>query len=199
MRRHRSNDDSHHHWMGYTDILASSMLVLILVTVISALNNANNQKPPLIKLSESDSYRFPTGSFTLSPEYKNQLDEIMNTIVDNIMKFRVDTIEVIGHTDGQPSPGNSNLDLHLPHLSRQNKQKQAIIPGSNVDLGMLRAISVASYIREKLISKGVKSVPSIIPYSAASLVDPQGTYSPADTKVDKARRRIEIRFTRNQS
>lgn len=199
MRRRRSDDDSHHHWMGYTDILASSMLIIILVTIISALNNANNQKPPLIKLSESDSYRFPTGSFTLSPEYKRQLDDIMNTIANNIRKYRVDTIEVIGHTDGQPSPGNSNLDLHLPRLSRQGKQKQAIVPGSNVDLGMLRAISVASYIREKLKTKGLKSVPSIIPYSAASLVDPRGTYSPADTKVDKARRRIEIRFTRNQS
>ena len=44
-------------WMGYTDILASSS-ILMPVTVVSALNNATNQKPPLIKLTEAQSFRF---------------------------------------------------------------------------------------------------------------------------------------------
>ena len=66
-KRFQSEDS---HWLGYTDVFASTLLILILVTVLSALNNANNQKPPLITLTETQSFRFGTGSHRLSDKFK---------------------------------------------------------------------------------------------------------------------------------
>ena len=55
MKRSLQSQDQARQWMGYTDVLASSFLILVLVTVVASLNNANNQKPPLIKLTEAKS------------------------------------------------------------------------------------------------------------------------------------------------
>ena len=185
-------------WMGYTDILASSFLILMLVTVVSALNNATNQKPPLIKLTEAQSFRFDTGSYKLSREFKSRLNEVTKDMVADITKYRINTIEVIGHTDGQPSPGISNLDSKLQNKFEDGGEIiDGLLTGSNVDLGLLRALSVAAFLREKFKQKDV-AMPSILAYSASSLIDPTGQYKPADQSPQSMRRRIEIRFTRNQ-
>lgn len=197
----KSNQSKEHQlrqWMGYTDVLASSFLILILVTVVSALNNATNQKPPLIKLTEAQSFRFDTGSYKLSPEFKGRLNKVTANIVNDIVKYRIDTIEVIGHTDGQPSPGISNLDIKLLNkFENSGEIINGLQTGSNVDLGLLRALSVAAFLREKLKHKDVL-MPSILAYSASSLIDLSGQYQPADPSPQSQRRRIEIRFTRNQ-
>lgn len=191
----RSQEDIRQ-WIGYTDILASSLLVLMLVAILASINNASNQKPPLIKLTEARSFRFETGSFELTPEFRSGIDSLIPIIINNTKKYNIDTIEVIGHTDGQPSSGTSNLDFNLSgSWNRSNFQNKRLIPGSNVDLGLLRALSVASYIRTTLKNKGLDP-PEILPYSAGSLVDTEGNVFPADTSSRSERRRIEIRFTR---
>ena len=196
---HQSNQHQLRQWMGYTDVLASSLLVLMLVTVVSSLNNAANQKPPLIKLTEAQSFRFKTGSYSLSPDFKKRLDNITATIAQDIRKYHIDTIEVIGHTDGQPSPGMSNLDLKLQNQFEDNGNIiNGFTTGSNVDLGLLRALSVAAYLRQKLKSRDLM-MPSIVAYSASSLIGLSGQYRPADSAPRSERRRIEIRFTRNQA
>ena len=197
-KSNQSNEHQLRQWMGYTDVLASSFLILMLVTVVSSLNNAANQKPPLIKLTEAQSFRFDTGSYKLSPEFKNRLNKVTTNIVDDIVKYRIDTIEVIGHTDGQPSPGISNLDIKLLNeFENSGEINNGLQTGSNVDLGLLRALSVAAFLREKLKHKDV-IMPSILAYSASSLIDLSGQYQPADPSPQSQRRRIEIRFTRNQ-
>ena len=197
-KSNQSNEHQLRQWMGYTDVLASSFLILMLVTVVSSLNNAANQKPPLIKLTEAQSFRFDTGSYKLSPEFKNRLNKVTTNIVDDIVKYRIDTIEVIGHTDGQPSPGISNLDIKLLNeFENSGEINNGLQTGSNVDLGLLRALSVAAFLREKLKQKDV-IMPSILAYSASSLIDLSGQYQPADPSPQSQRRRIEIRFTRNQ-
>ena len=196
MPKNTRGQDDIRQWIGYTDILASSLLVLMLVAILASINNASNQKPPLIKLTEARSFRFETGSFELTPEFKSGIDSLIPIIISNTKKYDIDTIEVIGHTDGQPSSGTSNLDFNLSgSWNRSNFQTKKLIPGSNVDLGLLRALSVASYIRTTLKNKGLDP-PEILPYSAGSLVDTEGNVSPADISSRSERRRIEIRFTR---
>jgi len=187
-----------HQWIGYTDILASSLLVVMLVAVVASLNNATNRKPPLIKLTEAGSFRFGTGRYELSAEFREEMDSLMPLIVDNIQKYGINTVEVIGHTDGQPSSGASDLDLALTKFKEGTSfYSTTLRPGSNIDLGFLRALSVASYIRESLKRRGLDP-PQIVPYSAGSLINTEGKLSPADTSSQSERRRIEIRFTRFQ-
>ena len=197
LKRSQAEDS---HWIGYTDIFASSLLILILVTVVSAINNANNQKPPLITLTETQSFRFDTGSHKLSDKFKYELKRKLDKITEDIVKYNIDTIEVIGHTDGQPSPGGSNLDFELIRNndtidSFNSTNFQA---GSNMDLGLLRALAVASFLKNQLSNRSV-DVPYITPYSAGSLIDIDGGFNPAINLSDSKRRRIEIRFTRSQS
>ena len=198
VKSNQSSEQQLRQWMGYTDILASSFLILMLVTVVSSLNNATNQKPPLIKLTEAQSFRFETGSYKLSQEFKNRLNRVTTNMVSDITKYRIDTIEVIGHTDGQPSPGISNLDIKLQNqFEKGGELIDGLLTGSNVDLGLLRALSVTAFLRGKLKHKEVV-MPTILAYSASSLIDSNGKYQPADPSPQSQRRRIEIRFTRNQ-
>jgi outer membrane protein OmpA-like peptidoglycan-associated protein len=118
-------------------------------------------------------------------------------IQEQISKYRIDSVEVIGHTDGQPSPGNSNLDLLLPKAGRASVL-QGYQTGSNTDLGLLRALAVSNYLRGKLEDRGFKGL-IIRPYSAGSLITEDGFYAPADSKDRADRRRIELRFTRQES
>lgn len=192
--RRREGDSSY--WIGYTDLLSNSLLVLLLTITLAALARANNEKPPLLRLTEKESFRFGTGSYALNAQFKSSLDRRLPWIKEQIDKYRIDSVEVIGHTDGQPSPGSSNLDLLLPRagnsFAMQNYQS-----GSNTDLGLLRALAVANYLKAKLDASGTKGI-TVRPYSAGSLIAEDGGYDPADTKDRADRRRIELRFTRQE-
>lgn len=193
-RRHHQEDANA--WIGYTDLLSNSLLILLVTMIAAALAKANNEKPPLLRLTEQESFRFPTGNYTLSADFVKALDRRLPEIKTTIDKYKIDSIEVIGHTDGQPSPGTSNLDAML---SRQGKSQNLLgyQSGSNTDLGLLRALSVANYLRLKLDPSGHNKL-VIRPYSAGSLIDASGRYAPADTRSQIERRRIELRFTRQE-
>lgn len=192
----RSKDSDTNYWIGYTDLLSNSLLILLLTVAVAALARASNEKPPLVPLTERESFRFSTGSYTLGPDFRRALDRRLPEIREIIKKYRIDSVEVIGHTDGQPSPGMSNLDLLLPKAN-QSPTLSGYNAGSNTDLGLLRALAVANELRVKLDPQG--SLDLIIrPYSAGSLITPDGRYSPADTKERAERRRIELRFTRQE-
>ena len=198
MRRSRSrrqNSDTNY-WIGYTDLLTNSLLVLLLTIAVATFARANNEKRPLLRLSEKESFRFEVGSYILTPQFKKALDKKLPWIQDQIMKYRIDSVEVIGHTDGQPSPGISNLDLLLPR-SKNTDSLEGFQSGSNTDLGLLRALAVSSYLKAKLEALGTKSL-TIRPYSAGSLINIDGSYAPADIKNRAERRRIELRFTRQE-
>lgn len=194
-RRHRNETDSSY-WIGYTDLLSNSLLILLLTVAIAAFAKASNEKPPLLRLTEQESFRFGTGSYSLSSSFRQHLDRRIPEIRDTIAKYRIDSVEVIGHTDGQPSPGMSNLDLLLPK-AKQSTTLQGYQAGSNTDLGLLRAVAVANYLRLKLDPEGKRNL-IIRPYSAGSLIASDGRYIPADTRDRADRRRIEVRFTRNK-
>lgn len=191
-----SREPDTNYWIGYTDLLSSSLLILVLTIAISTLARANNEKPPLVRLTERESFRFPTGSYMLSSDFMKALDQRIPEILETIQKYRIDSVEVIGHTDGQPSPGASNLDLMLPKANRSTNLT-GYKAGSNTDLGLLRALAVSNYLKVRLDPNGRLGL-TIRPYSAGSLISNDGFYLPAD-KTDRAdRRRIELRFTRQQ-
>ena len=192
--RRREGDSSY--WIGYTDLLSNSLLVLLLTITVAALARANNEKPPLLRLTEKESFRFGTGSYALNAQFKASLDRRLPWIKEQIDKYRIDSVEVIGHTDGQPSPGSSNLDLLLPRAGNSFVM-QSYQSGSNTDLGLLRALAVANYLKNKLDASGTKGI-TVRPYSAGSLIAEDGGYAPADTKDRADRRRIELRFTRQE-
>jgi flagellar motor protein MotB len=192
-RRSRSLDEDNH-WIGYTDLLSNTLLVLLLTVAITTVAKASRERPPLIRLTEEQSFRFQTGSYNLSPVFIASLDQRIPEITETIRKYGIDTIEVIGHTDGQPSPGLSNLDLLLANPARASALP-GYRAGSNTDLGLLRAIAVANYLRQNIAGKDRANL-VIRPYSAGSLIDGEGRYAPADTRDRADRRRIEIRFTR---
>lgn len=193
-RRGRESDTNY--WMGYTDLLSNSLLVLLLTIAVAALARANNEKPPLLRLTEKECFRFGTGSYSLNPQFKAALDSRFPWIQEQIKKYRIDSVEVIGHTDGQPSPGSSNLDLLLPNAGSSPNLK-GYQSGSNTDLGLLRALAVSNYLKGKLAESGIKDI-TVRPYSAGSLIAIDGDYTPADTKDRADRRRIELRFTRDE-
>jgi outer membrane protein OmpA-like peptidoglycan-associated protein len=194
--RRRSREGDTNYWIGYTDLLSNSLLVLLLTIAVAALARANNEKPPLLRLTEKESFRFGTGSYALNPQFKAALDRRLPWIQEQIKKYRIDSVEVIGHTDGQPSPGSSNLDLLLPKAA-SSSNLSGYQSGSNTDLGLLRALAVSNYLKAKLAASGIQDV-TVRPYSAGSLIANDGAYAPADTKDRADRRRIELRFTRQE-
>ncbi|WP_143324599.1 hypothetical protein [Candidatus Synechococcus spongiarum] len=175
------------------------LLIVVLAMGLVTLAKALNEKPPLISLTETDSeaFKFDTGSYGLSQGFLNALDErYTNDIKPTIEAFDVDVIEVIGHTDGQPNPRvASNLDRRLQTVTLQGGLT-GLQYSSNAELGLLRAIAVGMYLQSRL-EKDQLPV-GIRPYSAASLLDLQGNFNPAPAvSDDRTRRRIDLRFTRS--
>jgi outer membrane protein OmpA-like peptidoglycan-associated protein len=175
-------------------MLSNTVVLLLLVVAVSLISKGLNEKPPLIRLSEKESFRFDTGSYVLTPQFRSALDGKIALIEGQIQRYGIDTVEVIGHTDGQPAPGASNVDRFLPS-AKKGPLPSGIQAGSNTDLGLLRALAVANYLRTRL-----KATPTPIrfqAFSASSLLNLEGDLAPADAASQPARRRIELRFTRH--
>ena len=192
-RSNRQGDDGP--WLSFTDLLSNSFIVICLVLAFSILSRAINEKPPIVPLPDSEKFRFPTGGYTLSADFKNALvNEKVPVIRKYLRCYGVDTIEVVGHTDKQPNDGQSNLDFSFAN-GKRSSLPQGLKAGSNVDLGFLRALAVRNALQSQLKSE----FPGIIyrVYSAGSFIDPDMDQSTTrSTLDDKDKRRIEVRFTR---
>ena len=186
---------------------AIALVVLIPVLLISvsiARENASlqeqrptlqpdNDQPPIIVLRESEGYSFPSGSAELSAEFKDKLQrEIVPNLQTIIKKYRCDIVEVVGHTDGQRVIESSTTDANfLPFAIGLDV---SVLPGSNADLGLLRAWSVIRFIRNNPWPGGVV----FYGYSAGHLISETGSIVKEDAPlVDANRRRIEIRVRRS--
>jgi flagellar motor protein MotB len=176
-------------------------------------NQGEHDWPPIITLGE-DQYKFPSGSAELSPTFKQQLKtDIVPELLTNIAKFRVDVVEVIGHTDEQPialrtsnqttafqvpnqTSRTSNLDRLLPQAAKGSVPIKSLIPADNAGLGLSRAVSV---VRE-LIADGRLPQPQyrILPLSGGQLIDTNETLTTGAPGDIPRRRRIEIRLRRSQ-
>jgi outer membrane protein OmpA-like peptidoglycan-associated protein len=192
-RAQNSSDSSV--WIPMTDMLTNTLIIFSLFIAVSTLTRAMNPKPPSINLNDSSNYRFSLGSFTLSSRFKKTLRrEAIPMIKNTINCYGSDTIELVGHTDGTPAGGVSNLDAIMPS-GADSKSFQSMRPGSNADLGLLRALAVKNEIQSQLAGSSHRIAYRAL--SGGSLIGLQGSISPSHNKDDKARRRIEIRFFRN--
>ena len=178
-----------------TDMLTSTLLILSLFIAVTTLARAMNPKAPSINLEDSAKYRFASGSFSLTPDFKSALqEEAMPMIRQTIRCYGSDSIELVGHTDGTPAGGMSNLD-NLLSSGISPSSLQRLSAGSNADLGLLRALAVKTEIQSLLGKEGLGI--SYRALSAGSLIGINGAIDPAANKNDGSRRRIEIRFFRN--
>ena len=186
-------------WLAYTDLLSSTLMILTVAIAISTLSKAVNQTPPIIRLEDSKDFRFTTGSYQISGNFRRKLVEQEIPRIREILScYAIDTVEIIGHTDTRPNTKSSNLDS-FPSVNavETGSKNRRLIAGSNADLGLLRALSVQRLLRES-IGKEFEGL-AFRSYSASSLVDPvlrKGSVSLDD--LQKTKRRIELRFTRTK-
>jgi flagellar motor protein MotB len=152
--------------------------------------------PPIINLSEAGGYFFATGSAELTPSFAGALH---TAVVERLLQiagaFDVDVIEVIGHTDEQPvSTHISNLDRKLASVTTGEGGAAGLQWADNAGLGLARALAVV----ELLSGDPRLRQFTILPLSAAQLIDTDGRLTHWDGQSDvRERRRIEIRMRKS--
>ena len=154
-----------------------------------------NNWPPIISLPEAENYSFKIGSAELTENFKMQLDgDIIEEILKTLSEYDADLIEIIGHTDLQPMSRArvSNLDTAAIEYFQKNANI-ALRAKDNVGLGYARALSVTKHLRENPKLQDY----TILPYSAAQMITPDGTLTKQDDNFTSSQlRRIEIRVRR---
>lgn len=176
--------------------------------------------PSVVIGEKRQDFRFDSGSPVIKQEFSKALrnripdgkggfyEPPFPQIADEIIKRqeRINTLEIIGHTDGVPLSTSGNLDKRLPELlAGELGGSKTLSAGSNNDLGLLRALAlkqewldyVESYVpienREVLRRIHIRS------YSAGQTILPVRIDSPKPAdfrKNDPRARRIEMRLTR---
>lgn len=157
---------------------------------------SGHQWPPIITLSEAGGYFFKSGSAELSPAFHDALlRKTPGDILEYIKKYDVDVIEVVGHTDEQPiGVRQSNLDRGLTSVLTNATGVATLVPADNAGLGLARAVSVVSVLRQSRLLEGYK----LIPLSGAQLVNTDETLAIQGMPGDiPQRRRIEIRLRKS--
>lgn len=175
--------------------VALLVVVPILLIALPGEEGPAPDQPPIITLAEAEGYTFNTGSAKLSSDFIAALDSRIAPRLRHIAEtYECDIIEVIGHTDGQVVRTVSTLDSTL--LSATYDQAVPIVPGSNADLGLMRAWTVANRLQQNTALRHL----TFHPYSAGQVIDTTGRYAAAnDFQNRPERRRIEIRARRSSN
>ncbi|RQH13605.1 hypothetical protein [Bradyrhizobium sp. RP6] len=161
-----------------------------------AAGAAGHQWPPIITLSDAAGYSFKSGSAELSQKLMDALTgKTPEEILGYIKKYDVDVIEVVGHTDEQPlGVRPTNLDRDLPSVLKGASTISTLIPADNAGLGLARAVSVVSVLRQSQLLAPYK----LLPLSGAQLVNTDETLAiEGAPRDDPQRRRIEIRLRKS--
>ncbi|MEO0946621.1 MAG: flagellar motor protein [Cyanobacteria bacterium J06641_5] len=153
-------------------------------------------RPPIVVLSETNRrFAFAVGSAALPGEFQQAL---VSEVIPQLERFSqecgCDAIEVIGHTDGLQVQGRSNLDRRL--VSAFNREElPALVPGSNLDLGMLRALSIVRALKAAQRNGALPGIRYFLPYSAGQMLRlDRSLESEAGAPQNDSRRRIELRL-----
>jgi flagellar motor protein MotB len=145
-------------------------------------------------LTEADGFYFQSGSAELSEAFRDKLRRtIMDRIAELARVYKVDLVEVVGHTDEVPLRGQvSDLDESLLPFLRGGKA--SMTAADNVGLGMARAASVV----KTLLEDGRLAHLTLVPYSAGQVILTTNRLSQGNARyAQKERRRIEIRLRRS--
>ncbi|MCX6873457.1 MAG: hypothetical protein NTW21_06565 [Verrucomicrobia bacterium] len=187
---------------------------------IGELRKDDEPMVSIIGRTTNKAYVFDSGSAVMSKAFSDGLkrkvvgkgqgefEELKSQIIKRNAggKQAVDTLEIVGHTDGQPVGSSGNLDQRLPlFLTNRDRQLQGMLAGSNNDLGLMRALAVQvaweefvenqADAAEKAQLRQIKvrsySAGQTIPPGDAVLHDPERLMEKND-----AARRIEVRLTK---
>jgi len=155
--------------------------------------------PPIIRLREADGEFFALGRAELTDGFAQKIKrEVIPELLKVLADFKVDVVEVVGHTDEQPIQGAAtNLDQAAIDVVRRNAPATRLVAADNAGLGYARAISIVQLLRA---DQSLNSAATILPLSAAQLVDVTGKLADGKNSGDvKERRRIEIRVRRSDN
>lgn len=153
-----------------------------------------HDQPPIIVLSEAAGFSFPTGKADVSPSFQRALRErITPELLRLARTYRCDIVDCVGHTDERGVTSVSNLDTYLLD-GGDGPSHGRLVPGSNVDLGLMRCWEVLRFLKTDARLAGF----TFYAYSAGAAILPSGAIAirgqgPRD---DPTRRRIEIRLRR---
>ncbi|WP_295390442.1 hypothetical protein [uncultured Thiodictyon sp.] len=160
-----------------------------------------NDKPPIITIPSD--VLFPSGGATVTAVATESLrtggfQEIAAAIVKrnaNALQ-NVNTLEIIGHTDSMPMKANcGNLDGGLSAVIAGTAPIASLRPGSNNDLGLLRALAIKqtwqAFVAQHSDHAALEQI-QVRTYSAGQTIPVHPT-GPAD---DADSRRIELRLTK---
>lgn len=192
------------HALKQSETFAFIALALMVTLILVAsdrerLIEQQSTTPPIVVLSEENqAYRFELGSADVSDAFASRIREHIAPLLDSLSRFhKADVVEVIGHTDAVPVGGRSTLDRELLRAYERPAEESELRAGSNVDLGILRALTVIRYLREAQTGTTLGRIDRFVPYSAGQMILPDGELaSTADEALNPARRRIEIRLRR---
>ncbi len=192
-------------WTSFTDLMSNAFMIISLLLIIALIqlfvlsqeNQQSQQTPPVLIIQDSGAFKFPSGSAVLPSaleQYINQ--ELANKIEEITAGSQAYIVEIIGHTDGQLlGERNSNLDANLEQVAKGNLAMENLEPGSNADLGLMRALAVVKQL-QAIQAQGRLQDLQFRAYSAAQLFLPDSDeFAPVDRNPNPNRRRIEIRFS----
>ncbi|MGF1489826.1 MAG: flagellar motor protein [Prochloraceae cyanobacterium] len=148
--------------------------------------------PPVLLIQNSGKYQFKSGSAVLPTALKTYIRKELSTEIEKITKAReIYIVEIIGHTDGEPINSYSNLDTNIENIANGKESIARLKPGSNADLGLMRALAVVKELQQTGKLKKVQ----FRAYSAGQLILTDGNFAKVDRSANATRRRIEIRFS----
>ncbi len=166
--------------------------VNILQSAIKRLKSA----PPVVVIQDSGGYQFDSGSASLPKDLANYITVDLVERIERISQQRnLYVVEIIGHTDGQVNFGGGNLDQQLEEVAQGRRSVETLKPGSNADLGLMRALEVVKELQTVQEQTGRLEGVQFRAYSAAQLQLPTGDFATVNRTPDANRRRIEIRFS----
>jgi len=194
-------------WSAFTDLMSNAFMILLFLLLIvsvkytvSQISNKNTRTPPIILIKDEGAYRFASGSAELpQPMYNYIWTKIVPEIERKTKEYNINTVEVIGHTDGQANGSViSNLDQNLENVANGDVPIQNLKAGSNADLGLMRSLALVRVLRYIQTKEHRLQGLKFRAYSAAQLILPSGEFAQPSIahQEDATRRRIEIRFTR---
>lgn len=167
----------------------------------------------VIELAETNkAHRFEVGSATLTEDFQKALKtEVIPFLKRKAENCGCDTIEIIGHTDSlYIGSSSSNLDQKLVEAFNGNgnssDQDDLLIAGSNLDLGMMRALSIVRFLKQAqkdgLLPQKHEAgyIKYFIPYSAGQMVlNNYELETNPNSLENQNRRRIEIRLLQSST
>jgi flagellar motor protein MotB len=163
---------------------------------IASEKKGEHDWPPIISVSYANDCFFEVGKAELTPCFETKLRARVPDLVALADRFRVRTIEVIGHTDEQQIiPRNSNLDAFLLDVLHHGSSVSSLVPGDNAGLGLARATAV---VRVLMLDERLKGY-TLLPLSGGQLIGVDDTLTKGGGGDDRERRRIEMRVRRANS